>query len=333
MAQKIKFAVIGYGHIGKRHAEMIRNNANTELLAICDIKPTENTDAIKELYFNSFEDLVAANLDIDVINICVPNGLHSHYALKALSHNKHVVVEKPIALTRHDAEKMIAKSQKVSRHIFCVMQNRYALPSQWLKKVVSEKTIGDVLMVQINCFWNRDERYYNNEDWHGTADLDGGTLFTQFSHFIDIMYWLFGDISNIQGNFKDFKHKDLTAFEDSGIVNFDFINGGIGAINYSTAINKKNFESSITIIGSKGTAKVAGQYMDKIEYCEIEGYDMPELHTSNTVNNTNHNLNYVIENVVDKLKHEGNITTDVVDGMKIVDIIERIYQVRDKQGY
>ena len=335
----IKFAVIGYGHIGKRHAEMVRKNPNSILVAVCDILPANKCGAedIEEPFFNSYDAYLNANVDADVINICVPNGLHTEYSLQALEQHKHVVVEKPIALTRADAEKMVFKSLEVSRHVFCVMQNRYSPPSEWLKKIVSEKIIGDTLMVQLNCYWNRDDRYYKKGNWHGTADLDGGTLFTQFSHFIDIMYWLFGDIINIQGKFKDFTHKELTAFEDSGFVNFDFVNGGMGSLNYSTSVANTNFESSITIIGSKGTVKVAGQYMNEVTYCEIEGYDMPTLRPSNPPNDyglykgSAQNHNYVIENVLDKLKREGTITTNVLEGMKIVDIIERIYQVRDEQ--
>ncbi len=118
--------------------------------------------------------------------------------------------------------------------------------------------------------------YYQNS-WKGTKDLDGGTLFTQFSHFIDIMYWLFGDITNIQGRFDDFNHGDSIAFEDSGMVAFDFINGGMGCINYSTAVWDKNLESSITIIGAKGSIKIGGQYMNEVEYCHIKDYTMPQL--------------------------------------------------------
>jgi UDP-N-acetyl-2-amino-2-deoxyglucuronate dehydrogenase len=341
MTEKTRFAVIGYGHIGKRHAEMVRENPLSELIAVCDILPAKEcgADAIDEQFFNSYEDLLAANLGIDVINICVPNGYHFDYAIKGLEQHKHVVVEKPIALTRAEAEAMVFKSLEVSKHVFCVMQNRYSPPSEWLKSIVSNKTIGDTLMVQLNCYWNRDDRYYKKGNWHGDAKLDGGTLFTQFSHFIDIMYWLFGDITNIQGKFKDFTHNDLTDFEDSGFVNFDFVNGGMGSLNYSTAIYDKNFESSITIIGTKGTVKVAGQYMNEVSYCEIKDYEMPTLRPSNPPNDyglykgSAQNHNYIIENVIDKLQKEGTITTNVLEGMKIVDIIERIYKVRDEQGY
>ena len=335
----IKFAVIGQGHIGKRHAEMIRLNPDSQLVAVCDVLAKDQiglTD-IKEEFFTSYEELLASNLDIDVINICTPNGFHSEYAIKALQAKKHVVLEKPIALTKIDAESILFKSLEMSRHVFCVMQNRYSPPSVWLKEIIDNKTLGDIFTVKLDCYWNRDERYYKKGNWHGDAKLDGGTLFTQFSHFVDIMYWLFGDIQNIRGNFADFSHKDLTDFEDSGVVTFDFINGGMGSLNYSTAVWDKNLESSITILGSKGTVKVAGQYMNEVSYCHIKDYVMPELAPSNPPNDyglykgSAQNHHYVIENVVEKLKDKGTITTNVLEGLKVVDIIERIYNVRDKQ--
>jgi predicted dehydrogenase len=187
-------------------------------------------------------------------------------------------------------------------------------------------------MVQLNCYWNRDERYYKPGNWKGTQNLDGGTLFTQFSHWIDIMYWLFGDIKNIQAKFADFNHQTLTDFEDSGFVSFDFINGGMGSINYSTAVWDKNLESSLTIIGSKGSIKVGGQYMDQVDVCNIKDYIMPVLDATNPANDygaykgSAQNHNFVIDNVVDVLNHRASITTNALEGLKIVDIIERIYK-------
>lgn len=335
----IKFAVIGQGHIGKRHAEMIRRNPESELVAVCDVLPKEQIGLaeISEIYFTNFDDLISAGLDIDVVNICTPNGYHAEYAIKSLQAKKHVVLEKPIALTKADAEKVLFKSLEMSKHVFSVMQNRYSPPSVWLKELVDNNTLGDIFMVKLDCYWNRDDRYYKKGNWHGDAKLDGGTLFTQFSHFIDIMYWLFGDVQNIRGNFADFSHKELTDFEDSGVVTFDFINGGMGCLNYSTSVWDTNLESSITIIGSKGTVKVAGQYMNEVTYCHIQDYTMPELAPSNPPNDyglykgSAQNHHYVIENVIEKLSDKGTITTNVLEGLKVVDIIERIYQVRDAQ--
>jgi predicted dehydrogenase len=191
--------------------------------------------------------------------------------------------------------------------------------------------IGKIFMVQLNCYWNRDDRYYESDGWHGKKNLDGGTLFTQFSHFIDMLYWLFGDIENITSRITDHNHQHLTEFEDSGVVTFDFINGGMGCLNFSTSVWDKNLESSMTIIAEKGSIKIGGQYMDKVEYCHVKDYVMPTLKPTNPCNDYGtykgsvQNHHYVISNVVDVLKGRATITTNALEGLKVVDIIERIY--------
>ncbi|GAB4146613.1 MAG: Gfo/Idh/MocA family oxidoreductase [Bacteroidia bacterium] len=333
---KIRFAVIGQGHIGKRHAEMVRRNPGSELVAVCDIADktqTGQTD-IAEPYFLSAAQMLEAHPEIDVVNICTPNGLHAEHALLALGKGKHVVVEKPMALHRQDCEKIIYKALQHNKQVFCVMQNRYSPPAVWLKEVVEKKIIGDIYMVQLNCYWNRDDRYYKKGGWKGTQELDGGTLFTQFSHWVDLLYWLFGDITDIQAKFADFNHAHSTEFEDSGYVNFRFVNGGMGSINYSTAVWDKNLESSITVVGSNGSVKVGGQYMDQVEVCHIKDYTMPELEETAPANDygaykgSANNHHFLIQNVIDTLNGKNTITTNALEGMKVVDIIERIYSFR-----
>ena len=332
--EKIKFAVVGCGHIGKRHASMVKQHPEAELVGLCDILPASDlkVDEFNVPFFASIEELLAMNGETDVVCICTPNGLHAKHALKALEAKKHVVIEKPMGLSKQECEQVIFKSLQVSRNVFCVMQNRYSPPSIWLKEVVSNRVLGDILLVQINCYWNRDERYYKAGGWKGTKNLDGGTLFTQFSHFIDIMYWLFGDIKEIHAHLNNFTHETSIQFEDSGIVTFEFVNGGFGSINYSTSVWDKNFESSITIIGKNGTIKVGGQYMNEVEYCHIKDYVMPALPPSNPPNDygpykgSAANHHYVIENVIDTLKSRNTITTNALEGLKVVEIIERIYQ-------
>jgi len=333
---KINFAVIGCGHIGKRHAEMIMRHPEAELVAIADTLPAEqvNVHAWEIPFYNSIEQLLEADHQIDVINIATPNGFHVEHALQALKADKHVVIEKPLALCRTEAEKVIHRSFKVNRHVFGVMQNRFSPPSVWIKDMIESNKLGEIYMVQLNCYWNRDERYYKKDTWKGSADLDGGTLFTQFSHFIDIMFWLFGDIKDIQGKFNDFNHANLTAFEDSGLISFNFVNGGMGSLNYSTSVWDQNLESSITIIGKKGSIKIGGQYMNEVEYCHIDGYQMPELAPANPANDYGHykgsaaNHHYVIQNVIDTLKGRTSATTNALEGLKVVEIIERIYELR-----
>lgn len=335
--KKIRFAVVGCGHIGKRHAEMVVRDPGAELVALCDIRPKEELgiEAYPVAFFSDMTSLLQSGLDIDVINICVPNGLHAELAIQAIESGHHVVIEKPMALQVQDAERVLQTSLKYQKEVFCVMQNRYSPPSVWIKQMIDSGRLGKIYLVQLNCFWNRDERYYKPGSWHGDACLDGGTLFTQFSHFIDIMYWLFGDIQHIQARFADFNHQQLTDFEDSGLVTFEFVNGGMGCLNYSTAVWNKNMESSMLIVAENGSVKIGGQYMNEVEYCHIKDYEMPELAPTNPGNDygpykgSAQNHNFVIRNVVEVLQHTGaQNTTTALEGLKIVDIIRRIYALK-----
>lgn len=335
MSKKVRFAVIGYGHIGRRHSAMVDGNDDSVLVGIAETDP-ERLKLAKEEHpevecFESIEALIASDIVIDVVNVCTPNGLHAEQSLKALERKCHVVVEKPMGLTKAACEEVIFKSLQVSRHVFCVKQNRYSPTSVWLKEIVENGTLGEIAMVQLNCYWNRDNRYYKPGGWKGTKDMDGGVLFTQFSHFVDIMYWLFGDIKNINSRAINFSHQESTEFDDTGIVNFDFVNGGVGSINYSTSVWGQNMESSIAIIGSKGSVKVSGQYMDTVTHCVVEDYEMPELPPANPPNDYGDykgsaaNHHYVIQNVIDVLLGKATISTNALEGLKVVEMIERIH--------
>ncbi|HWZ65847.1 MAG TPA: Gfo/Idh/MocA family oxidoreductase [Patescibacteria group bacterium] len=339
--KRINFAIIGQGYIGKRHADMVRQNPAARLVAVCDILPKKMTDteSISEPYYQDIDEMITSHPEIEVVSVCTPNGLHAQHALKALRANKNVVCEKPMALSISDCQKIIALADQMQKHVFCVMQNRFSPPSAWIKDVIDKRVLGDIHIVQLNCYWNRDGRYYKTGGWKGSGQLDGGTLFTQFSHFIDIMYWLFGDIKDIHAQFADFEHAKQTDFEDSGIIDFKFISGGMGSINYSTAIWDKNLESSLTIIGSKGSIKIGGQYMDKVEHCHVKDYELPLLAATRPANNygaymgSANNHDFVIQNVVETLNGKAPVATDAQDGLAVVSIIERIYSLRETDKY
>ncbi|HEY2725974.1 MAG TPA: Gfo/Idh/MocA family oxidoreductase [Parafilimonas sp.] len=329
---KIKFAVVGCGQIGKRHADIIAQNQQAQLAALIDIKqPSQlNIQPYNAPFFSSLENFFQSNIETDVINIATPNGLHAQQAIECLNNAKHVVIEKPMALHTADAEEIIKAKTKYQKHVFVVMQNRYSPPVAWLKEIINKNILGNIYLVQLNCFWNRDERYYKG-GWHGTKKMDGGVLFTQFSHFIDIFYWLFGDIKNIHTRLRSFNHKHLTEFEDSGIATFEFGQNNIGCLNFSTAVWDKNFESSITVIAKNGSIKIGGQYMDKVEYGHIKNYSRPQLQTSNKENDYGSykgsaaNHSYIIQNVIDVLLNKALPIASAQEGLKVVDIIERIY--------
>ena len=326
---KYQFVVIGYGHIGKRHADMIRQNQAAELVAVVDTLPIEG---IQEAYFSSLEALFASELRFDVAVIATPNYLHAPQAIKCLNHNKHIIIEKPFTLNASDAEVIISLAQQQAKQVFCVMQNRYSPPAKWLKSIIESGKLGSLYMVQINCFWNRGDGYYQQSDWRGQTQTDGGTLYTQFSHFIDMMYWLFGSISNVQSRFANFNHTDTIQFEDTGLIHFEFDQGGIGSFNYTTSVYQKNLESSITIVAENGTIKVGGQYMNEVLYCDVKSYEMPQIEASLPPNDYGHykgsaaNHQYIYQNVIEVLNGAAEIDATAEQGMKVVEIIENIYQ-------
>ena len=335
---KVRFGVVGCGHIGKRHAEMILRNEGASLVAMCDVLPLNDLhlDFIQTEFFNQYAEFIqflkkGSTDTAPVVCICTPNGLHASLAIEAIEAGCHVVIEKPMALSEKDATLIMDTANRCKRQVFCVMQNRYSPPSIWLKELVESGILGKLFLVQINCFWNRDERYYLPTSWHGNRELDGGTLFTQFSHFVDILYWLFGDINNINARFADFNHEKLTDFEDSGLVTFDILKGGMGSLHYSTSVWDMNQESSLTIVAENGSVRVGGQYMNEVEYCHIKNYTMPQLAPTNPGNDygaykgSAQNHHFVIQNVIDVLIKGEEITTNAFDGVKVVGMIERIY--------
>lgn len=331
------FAVVGFGRIGGRHAGIISRHPRTELLAICDIDPKkcEAAQAAHDVpVYPTLTEMLKSGPPAQVINICTPNGWHARQALEVLNNDRHVVIEKPMGLKYDECRQVSEAAAAHDRKVFCVMQNRYTPASAWLKELIDEERFGKVYLVKVNCFWNRDDRYYKPGGWHGSLEMDGGPLFTQFSHFFDLMVWLLGDVDGIEARFENYNHSHSTEFEDSGIVSFKFKSGALGSFNYSTSVWEQNFESSITIIGEKGTVKVGGQYMEQVEYCNLENYELPQLAPANPPNDygpykgSAANHHYIFENVINALQGTEPITTPVEEGMMLVRIIEEIYQSR-----
>ncbi len=275
---KLKFAIIGCGRIAERHADIISSIA--ELTAVCDIKEDRAkslADTYQCKYFTSIEELLENEPDINVIAICTPNGLHSEHTILSLNAGRHVICEKPMAISLRDCDEMINAAEKSKKSLFIVKQNRFNPPVAALKRTIDEGKLGKILSVELNCFWNRNDQYYKMSDWKGKKAIDGGTLFTQFSHFIDLMYWLAGDVKKVHSLGKNLQHIDTVEFEDTGVAIVEFLNGALGTINYTVNSYKKNMEGSITVFGEKGTVKVGGQYLNVLEYQCIEGYEITGL--------------------------------------------------------
>jgi predicted dehydrogenase len=274
---KLKFALVGCGYIGKQYIRLLSQHSECRLTALIDTDKNRLSEysALNIPLFESPEKFFASNTGADAVVVATPNSTHASIAIAFLKNNHHVLVEKPMALKCSDAEQMMATAKEKEKKLAVVLQNRFAPVSVWLKQLVQSQILGRIFFVEVNCFWNRDERYYKKEGWHGTKKLDGGSLFTQFSHFIDVIYWLFGDIKNIASRFSNFNHGELIEFEDTGSIQFELEQGGMGCFNFSTAVWNKSFESSMTIISENGSVKISGQYMDRIEYCHVKNYQLP----------------------------------------------------------
>ena len=337
--KKLSIAVVGVGHIGSKHAK--HGNALGRLVAVCDIKQ-ERTKTIADQYqcksYLSIDELLAGETDLDLVAVCTPNGLHAEHSIKALKAGCNVLCEKPMATTVRDCERMIHTAEETNRRLFIVKQNRFNPPVKAVKKVIDEGRLGKIFNVQVNCFWNRNQEYYTGSDWRGQLKMDGGTLFTQYSHFIDLLYWFIGDVEDVRSFTANYAHRDVVEFEDTGVVILKFANGAIGTINFTINSFGRNMEGSIALFGEKGTVKIGGQYLNLLEYQKIDGYEItglepgnpPNVYGKHTGSMSNHDKVY--HNVIDVLMHGGRITTDLLDGLKTVQIIEKIYKAAVK-GY
>ena len=328
----IKFAIVGCGRIAQRHAEHISKRG--QLVAVCDAvedKAQQLATTYGAKAYTSYADMLAQEPSIDVIAVCSPNGLHAQHAIDGLKAGFHVLCEKPMGLSVKECGEMMQTAERSNKRLFAIKQNRYNPPVAAVKEIIEAGKLGKVLSVQLSCFWNRNTDYYANS-WKGTKDLDGGTLFTQFSHFIDLLYWLIGDVEEVAAYMGNFAHEGIIEFEDTGVVILKFTNGAIGTVNYTVNSFDKNMEGSLTIFGEKGTVKIGGQYLNELEYQQIQDYRIENLPEGNKANNYGNytgsmsNHDKVYDNLIEVLTHNAPITTSSYEGMKTVEIIEKIYR-------
>lgn len=325
------FAIVGCGNIGNRHAKYIAERGH--LQAVCDIVPDKAktlADAYHAKAYTSLQDLLEQEKNLDLLAVCTPNGLHAAHSLAGLEKGLHVVCEKPMAIRSDDCKRMIEAADRMKRHLFIVKQNRFNPPIEAVKKLIEEGRLGKILSVQVNCFWNRPAAYYQNS-WKGTAELDGGTLFTQFSHFIDLLYWLLGEPDHVQAFIANLHHQDLIDFEDTGVINFHFANGILGGMHYTVNSFETNMEGSLTIMAENASIKIGGPYLNELSYQRIKDFSIRDLPAGNPANDygayrgTMSNHDKVYDNVIAVLAGHEKIATNAFEGLKTVEIIEKIY--------
>lgn len=331
--EKLKFAIVGVGSIGKRHIAVLDAEESAEIVGICDLdeaKCEEQAQLYDGLSVYTDYSKMLDEIDADIINVVTPHALHADMSIEALNKGFNVLVEKPMALTVRDCMRMNEAAYKTGRKLWVVKQNRFNIPIKLATDAIEKGMLGKIFMIKCDVLWNRYQGYYDDSPWRGKLEHEGGALFTQASHFIDLLIWWCGDVEEVHGHAETQNHSIET--EDSGATVLKFSSGTIGSLVWTTCVYNKNYEGSITIIGENGTIKIGGGYLNKIEYWDVKGYplqegieytDKPNAYGKYQGTSSNHDK--VIAALISDLQNNTTDTVDGFEGMKSIDAIEKIY--------
>ncbi len=329
--QKVKLGLIGCGRISKNHLDAVSQIPEAEFVAVCDCIPDKAQKVAAEygitrIYTDHHEML--KNEELDLVSICTPSGMHPQMGIDVANAKVNVLTEKPMAINIEAADRLIKACDDNHVKLFVVKQNRLNSTMQLLKRAIEKNRFGRIYMAQANVFWQRPQAYYDAEKWRGTWEFDGGAYMNQASHYVDAIYWLLGNVDSVSA-FTATMARKIEA-EDTGSAILQFRSGIIASINVTMLTYPKNFEGSITIIGEKGTVKVGGVAVNKIEKWEFDEYDdddriaMDSNYVPPNVYGFGHNPYY--RNVADVLLGKAEPSTDGRDGRKSVEIIQAIYR-------
>lgn len=319
---KLKISLLGAGFMGKKHLEVINRHPNFDLVAVIDGDFSRNSASDFKVY-EDFEVFLEGDKDTEILLIATPNYLHYSQGKKALQHGYNIILEKPVCLSSSEARDLQEIAKELNLNIFSIMQNHFSGISLWLREILDSGLLGEIYMAQTQCFWNRDERYYQPASWKGRKDQDGGTLFTQFYHFLNLNQSLFGDYKVVKPLLRTFRHANLIDFEDTAFLLCEFENGMIGNMNFTTAVYGQNTESSLTIVAENGTIKISGQYFNEVEYCHIKDYEFDDACFKATDNFENLHRNFT--HIYETLLNGGNTAAEMEQNIKLLKIIEKIY--------
>lgn len=331
MEGKLKFGLAGCGNIGKRHAEIIIELGI--LVAVCDtdkIKLTEFTTKYHCKGYDNYEVMLQNADNLQVMVICTPNHLHATQSILALNAGLHVLCEKPMALNYADCLLMIEAAKRSNKILHIVKQNRFNPPVEYTYNLIERGLLGKILSFQIQGIWNRPEKYYTDSPWKGKLSHDGGILYTQFSHFIDLIVWLIGPMDCVYATGKNLTHHPYTEFEDTIAGILVTVNGAIGNFLFTTCTIKENMEGSLTIIGEKGTIKIGGSYLNELSYHKVENELIPELNSSMPANDYSfykgsmNNHKKVYESLIKSIDVNEYLLKEMHDAALVIGQIEKI---------
>ena len=335
--RKIRVAVVGCGRISRKHFGAIEQNSDAfELTGVCDTNP-EVLAAHKETYkvpgYHKLEDLLAQN-DCDLVSLATPSGLHAQEAIMTAKYGRHVMTEKPMATHWQEGLDMVRACDDAGVFLFVIKQNRLNPTLQAAKRAVNEGRFGKIYMVTVNVFWSRPQEYYDSAAWRGTWEMDGGAIMNQASHYIDLLDWLIGPIADVQAMTGTLARN--IQVEDSGVLNVRWRSGALGSVAVTMLTYPKNMEGSITILGEKGSVRIGGVAVNRIEHWEFAepaDYDASvreNNYVPASVYGNGHDAYF--RNVAETLRGRATPDTDGREGLKSLELIIAAYlSARDRK--
>jgi UDP-N-acetyl-2-amino-2-deoxyglucuronate dehydrogenase len=328
--RRVRIAVVGCGRISANHFGAIEAHKDRiQLAAVCDTDPAA-LRAAEEKYgvtgFGSLHELLRS-VEVDVVVLCTPSGLHPSQAIEVARSGRHVMTEKPMATRWADGLRMVRECDDAGVYLFVIKQNRRNATLRLLKRAMEKRRFGRLHMVTINVFWSRPQAYYDSARWRGTWEFDGGALMNQASHYIDLVDWLIGPVESVQAYVATLA-RDIQV-EDTATVGIRWRSGALGSINVTMLAYPKNFEGSITILGEKGTVRLGGVAVNEIQHWEFADSDPDDelvkaaSYETTSVYGFGHPLYY--DNVVKVLRGEAEPETDGREGLRSLELLIASY--------
>lgn len=331
----LKFALVGCGRIAKKHAGNLGEGKidHAKLVAVCDIKPERAKEYGEKYqvpwYTNMHAMMEEQQNNIDVVSILTPSGDHANHCVELSRYGKHIIVEKPMALTLADADRMIRACDAQGVRLFIVKQNRYNLPVTQLRRALEAGQFGKLVLGTVRVRWCRDQAYYDLDPWRGTWQHDGGVLANQAIHHIDLLTWMMGDVESVVA-------KANTALvnietEDTAVVLLKFTNGALGIIEATNATRPKDLEGSLSILGENGVVEIGGFAVNSMKVWNFKpGTAEAELNINDFSQNPPDVYGFghteYLKNVVDSILNKKAALVDGLEGRKSLELVSAIYE-------
>jgi UDP-N-acetyl-2-amino-2-deoxyglucuronate dehydrogenase len=329
-ARVVRVAIVGCGRISASHVSAVEKIDGLELVAVADVEIDRANEVAQSQgipAFRTVEELLAA-VDCDVVSVCTPSGLHPAHGITAARAGKHVVTEKPMAISLADADALVQACDAAGVQLFVVKQNRLNPPIQLLRRAVDKGRFGRIYLANTTVRWTRPQEYYDAAPWRGTWEFDGGAIMNQASHYVDLMQWLVGPVESVVAKTATLARRIET--EDTGMAVLRFRSGALGVIEVTVLTYPRNFEGSITLLGEKGTVKIGGTAVNRVEQWQFADYDDDDklIDAANTSPPTVYGFGHegYYRNVLAVLRGEAKPGTDGREGRKSLELILGIYE-------